>query len=51
VYIVCKSSAGGYQRHGIERFAYILTGHILLPLTRFMRNIAIALPLRVPTGS
>jgi hypothetical protein len=31
VYIVCKYSAGRYQRHGIERFAYILTGHILLP--------------------
>lgn len=31
VYIVCKYSAGRYQRHGIERFAYILTGNILLP--------------------
>ncbi len=31
VYIVCKYSAGRYKRHGIERFAYILTGHILLP--------------------
>jgi putative transposase len=30
VYIVCKYSAGRYKRHGIERFAYILTGHILL---------------------
>jgi putative transposase len=31
VYIVCKYSAGRYKRHGLERFAYILTGHILLP--------------------
>jgi putative transposase len=31
VYIVCKYSAGRYKRHSIERFAYILTGHILLP--------------------
>jgi hypothetical protein len=31
VYIVCKYSAGRYKRHGIERFAYILTGNILLP--------------------
>lgn len=30
VYVVCKYSAGRYGRHGIERFAYILTGHILL---------------------
>ena len=31
VYIVCKYTAGRYKRHGIERFAYILTGNILLP--------------------
>jgi len=31
VYIVCKYSKGRYKRHGIERFAYILTGTILLP--------------------
>jgi Transposase DDE domain len=31
VYIVCKYSAGRYKRHGLERFAYILTGNILLP--------------------
>ncbi len=30
VYIVCKYSSGRYKRHGIERFAYILTGNILL---------------------
>jgi Transposase DDE domain len=31
VYIVCKYSAGRYKRQGIERFAYILTGNIVLP--------------------
>jgi putative transposase len=31
VYIVCKYSAGRYRRHGIQRFAYILTGNVLLP--------------------
>jgi hypothetical protein len=30
VFIVCKYSAGRYKRHGLERFAYILTGPILL---------------------
>jgi hypothetical protein len=31
VYIVCKYSKGRYKRHGVERFAYTLTGNILLP--------------------
>jgi putative transposase len=31
VYIVGKYCAGRYKRHGLERFAYCLTGPILLP--------------------